>query len=98
MASCVRKPIHKYNAHLGTQTKGVWFRRLPMILHDYLERNQINESIVLLSQQYAACVPELTASERRYVPSFRRGVDEGAAMQVVPALIGSELASTLASL
>jgi hypothetical protein len=52
----------------------------------------------LLSQQYAACVPALTANERRFVPSFRRGVDEGAALQVVPAMIGSELASTLASL
>ena len=69
-----------------------------MILHDYVERNQINESIVFLSHQYAACVPALTANERRFVPSFRRGVDEGAALQVVPAMIGSELASTLASL
>jgi hypothetical protein len=92
------EPIHKYNAHLGSQTKGVWSRRLPVILHDYIERNQINESIVLLSQQYAACVPELTANERRFVPSFRRGVNEGAAEQVVPAMIGSVLASTLASL
>jgi hypothetical protein len=92
------EPIHSYNAHLGTQTKSVWSRRLPVILHDYVERNQINESIVFLSQQYAACVPALTANERRLVPSFRRGVDEGAALQVVPAMIGSELASTLASL
>jgi cytoplasmic iron level regulating protein YaaA (DUF328/UPF0246 family) len=92
------EPIHNYNAHLGTQTKGVWSRRLPVILRDYVERNQIDESIVLLSQQYAACIPALTANERRFVPSFRRGVDEGAALQVVPAMIGSELASTLASL
>ena len=39
---------------------------------------------------------ELTAGERRYVPSFQRGVDEGAGLQVVPALVGSKLASTLA--
>jgi hypothetical protein len=69
-----------------------------VILRNYVEQNQINESVVLLSQQYAACVPALTANERRFVPSFRRGVDEGAALRVVPAIIGSELANTLATL
>ena len=92
------EPIRNYNAHLGTQTKDVWSRRLPTVLCDYVQRNQIHESIVLLSQQYAACVPRLTATERRFVPSFRRGFDEGAALQVVPAMIGEELARTLAAL
>jgi hypothetical protein len=64
------EPIHNYNAHLGTQTKSVWSRRLPVILYDYIERNQINESIVSCRSKYAACVPSLTANERRlYLPS-----------------------------
>jgi cytoplasmic iron level regulating protein YaaA (DUF328/UPF0246 family) len=33
------EPIHNYNAHLGTQTKAVWSRRLPVVLRDYVQRN-----------------------------------------------------------
>jgi hypothetical protein len=40
----------------------------------------------------------LTANERRLVRSFRRGIDEGAALQVVPAMIGDELARILTAL
>jgi hypothetical protein len=83
--------IHRYNAHLGTQTRHVWSSRLPVILRDYVARQGITRSFVLLSSQYAACVPRLTPDEYRFVPTFDRARDQGSAMQVVPAKIGSEL-------
>jgi hypothetical protein len=83
--------IHPYNAHLGTQTRHVWSSRLPSILRDYVARQGITRSFVLLSSQYAACVPQLTPDEYRFVPTFDRARDGGSAMQVVPAKIGEEL-------
>jgi len=87
--------IHKYNAHLGTQTRSVWARRLPEILKNYVQLQGITHSMVLLSQQYAACVPKLTLDERRFVPTFSREHDQGAAIRVVPAKIGEELRRVL---
>jgi len=53
------EPIHRYNAQMA-QTRSVWARRLPAILADYVRRQHIDRSFVLLSRQYAACVPQLT--------------------------------------
>jgi hypothetical protein len=92
------EPIQNYSAHLGTQTKNVWARRLPTILIDYVQRAGIQRSVVVLSQHYADCVPVLTTHETRFVPIFHRGVDEGAALQVVPAQIGAELHGILTNL
>jgi hypothetical protein len=91
------EPIHWYNAQIA-RTRPVWARRLPTILADYVRRQQISRSFVLLSQQYAACVPKLTQAERRFVPSFIRGVDTGSAMRVVPGSIGAELSELLPAL
>jgi hypothetical protein len=91
------EPIHWYNAQMA-QTKPVWARRLPAILGDYIRRQRINRSFVLLSRQYAECVPVLTETERRLVPTFTRGRDPGSAIQVVPARIGAELSQLLPAL
>jgi hypothetical protein len=91
------EPIHKYNAQIA-QTRSVWAQRLPAILTDSVRRQQISRSFVLLSQQYAACVPPLTPNERRFVPEFIRGRDRGSAMRVVPGRIGTELSELLPEL
>jgi hypothetical protein len=80
--------IHRYNAHLGTQTRHVWSSRLPLILRDYVARQGITHSVVLLSSQYAACVPRLTPNEYRFVPTFDKAREQGSAIQVVPTKIG----------
>jgi Peroxide stress protein YaaA len=90
--------IHHYKAHLGTQTRTVWTRRLPVILADYVRRQHVHRSYVLLSRQYATCVPPLTPTETRYVPAFTRGIDRGSPMREVPAHIGTELSQLLAAL
>jgi hypothetical protein len=92
------EPIHNYNAHLGTQTRTVWLHRLPNILNNYVDRQGLESSIVLLSRQYAACVPTLTSDEYRFVPQFSKAKDSGSPMQVVPKQIGEELSRLLAQL
>lgn len=92
------EPIHRYNARIG-QTKSVWKGRLPTILRDYVGRQQIRRSFVLLSKHYADCVPRgLTADEHWCVPTFDRQHDQGAPVRVVPARIGAELQRVLAAL
>jgi len=95
---CEEPPIHNYNAHLGTQTRTVWLHRLPNILNNYVDRQGLESSIVLLSRQYAACVPTLTSDEYRFVPQFSKAKDSGSPMQVVPKQIGEELSRLLAQL
>lgn len=92
------EPIHRYNAHLGTQIRSIWQRTLPTILRDYVRRQHMGRSFVLLSQQYAQCVPRLTPTEERTVPTFTRGRDEGAAMRVVPQRIEMELSHVLSGI
>jgi hypothetical protein len=92
------EPIHKYQAHLS-KTRGVWSRRLPAILRDYVDRNNITRTITVVSSVYAGVLPmNLTGNDARYVPSFSHQVDEGAALQVVPARVGARLADVLAQL
>jgi hypothetical protein len=92
------EPIHDYQAHLS-KTRGVWARRLPAILRDYVERNGITRTITIVSNVYAAVLPrELTRDDVRYVPTFSPGVDQGAALQVVPARVGERLTDVLAQL
>jgi hypothetical protein len=91
------EPIHWYKAQIA-QTRAVWTRRLPTILADYVRRQHVNRSFVLLSQQYAACVPQLMQTERRSVPRFIRGSDPGSPLRVVPARIGAELSQLLPAL
>jgi hypothetical protein len=91
------EPIHRYNAQM-TRTQLVWAPRLPVILADYVRRQRIDRSYVLLSQQYAACVPQLTSTERRSVPRFTRGLDQGAPIRVIPSRIGAELSKLLPKL
>lgn len=80
------------------RTRSMWAQRLPSILANYVRRQQISRSFVLLSKQYAACVPTLTPAERRFVPSFTPGRDSGSAMRVVPGRIGAELSIMLPAL
>lgn len=91
------EPINWYNAQIA-QTKSVWAQRLAAILADYVRRQKISRSFVLLSRQYAECVPPLTSAERRSVPMFTRGRDVGSAMRVVPGRIGAELSELLPAL
>jgi hypothetical protein len=91
------EPIYRYSAQMA-QTRSVWAQRLPAILADYVCRQDIDRSFVLLSRQYAACVPQLTQTEQRMVPTFTRGRDPGSAIREVPARIGSELSRLLPAL
>jgi len=92
------EPIHKYQAHLS-HTRGVWSRRLPAILRDYVERNGITRTITVVSSVYAGVIPKnLTGDDVRYVPTFSAEVDQGAALQVVPARVGAHLTDVLAQL
>jgi hypothetical protein len=93
------EPIHHYGAYLGNQTRDIWTRRAPIILHDYVRRNGIMRSIAVLSSAYASVLPErLAPEETRIVPSFDRAVDKGSAMRVVPERVGRALADVLATL
>jgi len=93
------EPIHRYGAYLGNQTRDVWTRRVPTILHDYVRRNGIIRSIAVLSSAYASVLPErLAPEETRIVPSFDRAVDNGSPMRVVPERVGRALADVLAAL
>jgi hypothetical protein len=91
------EPIHWYEAYLGN-TRSVWARRLPAILAEYVARQKVIHSYVVLSSVYSACVPPLTPTERRFVPSFTRGIDHGSPMTEVPARVGAELADLLPAL
>lgn len=90
------EPIHWYNAQMAN-TRPVWAQRLPAILADYVCRQHVDRSFVLLSRQYAACVPQLTQTEQRKVPTFTPGRDPGSAIREVPARIGAELSHLLAA-
>lgn len=93
------EPIHRYGAYLGNQTRGIWTRRVPIILHDYTRRNGIVRSIAVLSSAYASVLPErLVPEETRIVPSFDRAVDKRSAMRVVSERVGRALADVLAVL
>lgn len=91
------EPIHWYNAQMAN-TRPVWARRLPAILANYVRRQHVDRSFVLLSRQYAAYVPQLTQTEQRKVPTFTRSRDRGSAIREVPARIGTELSHLLAAL
>ncbi|MGH2720511.1 MAG: hypothetical protein ACRDJO_02750, partial [Actinomycetota bacterium] len=93
------EPIHSYGAHLPTQTRPVWARRVPVILRDYVTCNGIRRAITVVSRGYASVLPEaLCEDDVRHVPTFSRGVDSGAALRVVPERIGALLAKVLADL
>lgn len=91
------EPIHRYQAHLPA-TKTVWRLRLPAILRDYVARNGITIPLGAFSSGYAGVVPDnLTGDDHRYVPTFRRGIDAGPAMRVVPERVGRAVLSLLAA-
>ena len=93
------EPIHRYNAYLGNQTRDVWSRRLPVILRDYVARNEITRAVVVLSSAYAAVLPDrIVPDEIRIVPTFDRAADAGSPMRVVPERVGRALARVLADL
>lgn len=93
------EPIQRYNAYLGTQTRSIWSRRIPAILHDYVALNKIMRSITVLSSTYAGVAPErLTNSDLRIVPTFDKSVDGGSAIRVVPEKVGLALAKQLSNL
>jgi hypothetical protein len=93
------EPIHRYEAHLPTQTRAVWARRLPEILRDYVAANGISRTITVVSSGYAALLPEdLTTNDTRLVPTFSRDTDSGSALRVVPERIGAHVADVLAAL
>lgn len=93
------EPIHRYEAHLPTQTRSVWARRLPRILRDYVESNGIARTITVVSSGYAAVLPsDLTGNDTRLVPTFTRGAGSGAALRVVPERVGAHVAEVLSTL
>jgi hypothetical protein len=93
------EPIHSYGAHLPTQTRSVWARRVPVILQDYVTRNGIRRAITVVSGGYASVLPgALCEEDARYVPTFSRGADSGAALRVVPERVGALVAEVLADL
>jgi hypothetical protein len=82
------EPIHYYEAQIQ-RTAPVWRRRVPLLLADYVERQQIRRSFGAFSRQYATVVPTaLTGHDWRAVPMFTRG-DEGSAYHEVPRQVGS---------
>lgn len=84
------EPIHRYEAHLPSHTRGIWRPRLARILADYVDRNGISQVFGSFSKGYAAVLPErLAPKDVRIVPTFVSGVvDDGSALQVVPHRIG----------
>lgn len=93
------EPIHRYQAHLPTQTRTIWARRLPEILRDYVAANGISRTITVVSSGYAAVLPaDLTPNDSRFVPTFSRDRDSGSALRVVPERIGAQVAEVLATL
>lgn len=90
------EPIHSYRAHLPSETRSVWARRVPLILQDYVTRNGIRRAITVVSGGYASALPEaLCEHDVRHVPTFSRGVDSGAALRVVPERVGAEVLADL---
>lgn len=86
------EPIHSYNAHLPTQTRSVWGRRIPTVLRDYVSRNGIQRVLGVYSAGYAVVVPHgLAAEDRREVPRFDPLTDTGNAQTAVPTKVGSAL-------
>ena len=84
------EPIHRYGAHMPTQTRGIWSRRLRVLLPDYVERNGIRRAFIAVSASYAGCLPRGFAAEEWWgIPEFDSEVDRGSAMQVVPAKVGA---------
>lgn len=93
------EPIHSYKAHMPTQTRSVWERRLRVVLPNYIKRCAIRRAFVSVSNAYAQCLPDSlgTHEEWRCVPAFDRDHDTGFAMRVVPERIGAAVTSLLAS-
>jgi hypothetical protein len=91
------EPIHYYEAHMPTQTRSVWTRRLPMILRDYIERNGIRRTFTAVSNAYAQCLPARLGADHEWwsIPTFDPVHDSGSAMRVVPARIGESVAELL---
>lgn len=89
------EPIQLYSAHMQ-QTHGVWYRRLPMILHDYVARNRIRRTFGAFSRPYAAVIPDrLSEEDWRAVPRFEDLETAGSPMRVVPARVGELLSELL---
>ena len=93
------EPIHSYAAHLPSQTRSVWERRLRAILPDYVARTGIRRVFVALSKSYADCLPASLGVEEewRSIPTFDPTRDRGAAMRVVPERVGSSVSALLAN-
>ncbi|MGH8982563.1 MAG: DUF7664 domain-containing protein [Acidimicrobiia bacterium] len=96
---CPEEPIHSYEAHMPTQTRSVWERRLRVLLPNYIKRYAIGRVFVSVSNAYAQCLPDSlgTLEEWRCVPAFDRDHDTGSAMRVVPERVGAAVTSLLAS-
>ena len=83
------EPVHKYKAHMPSQTRGVWAQRLSRLLPSYVNQNGIRKAFVAVSRSYASCLPEGFAETEWWgVPEFDPRIDRGSAMSVVPAKVG----------
>lgn len=90
------EPIKRYSAHLPTQTRSIWTRRLRLLIPGYVAHNQIRRVLVSVSNSYAACLPRGFAPEEWWgVPAFDRDLDGGSPMQVVPERVGRMLVDLL---
>lgn len=91
------EPIHFYEAQLA-HTRGIWSRRVPKIIEDYVARNGIRRTFGGFSRMYSSAVPSrLTSEDWRAVPEFVRARDAGSAMHVVPKQVGESLVELLRS-
>lgn len=91
------EPIARYSAHLPTQTRSVWARRLRLLLPAYVKHNQVKRVFTSVSRSYASCLPRGFALEEWWgVPTFDRGRDEGSPYQVVPERVGRMATDLLA--
>lgn len=92
------EPIHRYGAHMPTQTLTVWRQRIPLILRDYVRQQDITRTIGVFSSGYASVVPDdLTRNDRREIPRIEDH-DTGSAQTVVPRKVGESLVRTLSEL
>ncbi len=93
-------PIHKYDLTMQ-RTLGIWRRRLPRILADYVSRNGARRVFGVLSAKYHEAVAPLErllpdVAVKWLVPSFGE-TESGAALQVIPEKVAQGVISLIES-
>jgi hypothetical protein len=86
------EPIHWYEAQIQ-KTKSVWKYRIPLVLANYVERNEIERAIGAFSKDYAEVLPLSLPNSSWYVPSL----GQSGSIRKVPMALGSFLLDLLSS-